>query len=103
MIFEELLLSEGRKVFLTISRANAEGEKVNKLIEETSYSFKLDFSMAFPDATVKLEPSELFEINNLGQADICIGRFLPGDNVGNILVSAKFVLPDGISQTIQFP
>ena len=103
MIFEELLLSEGRKVFFTISRANAEGEKVNKLIEETSYSFKLDFSMAFPDATVKLEPSELFEINNLGQADICIGRFLPGDNVGNILVSAKFVLPDGISQTIQFP
>jgi predicted component of viral defense system (DUF524 family) len=103
MIFEELLLSEGRKVFLTISRANAEGEKVNKLIEETSYSFKLDFSMAFPDATVKLEPSELFEINNLGQADTCIGRFLPGDNVGNILVSAKFVLPDGSSQTIEFP
>ena len=102
MISEELHLSDGRKVSLTISGANDEVERVKSLLEETSYSFKLDFSRAFPDATVKLEPSELFEINNLGQADTCIGRFLPRDNVGNIWVSAKFVLPDGSSQTIQF-
>ena len=103
MISEELHLSDGRKVSLTISGANDEVERDKSLLEETSYSFKLDFSRAFPDATVKLEPSELFEINNLSQADTCIGRFLPRDNVGNIWVSAKFVLPDGSSQTIQFP
>jgi hypothetical protein len=103
MISAEVLLSEERKVSLTISRANGEVEFEESLLEETSYSFKLDFSRAFAGATIKLEPSELFEINNLGQVDTCIGRFLPRDNVGNVWVSAKFVLLDGSSQTIQFP
>ena len=66
MISEESLLSEGRKVSLTISRLNGENEPDRTLIEETSYSFCLDFSEALPGATVTLEPSELFEFNNLG-------------------------------------
>ena len=103
MISAEVVVSGERKVSLTISPANGEVVFDESLLEETSYSFKLDFSRAFPDATVKLEPSELFEINNLGQVDTCIGRFLPRDNVGNVWVSAKFVLLDGSSQTIQFP
>ena len=103
MISEESLLSEGRKVSLTISRLNGEDEPDRTLIEETSYSFCLDFSEAPLGTSVTLEPSELFEFNNLGATGTRIGRFLPGDNVGNVWVSAKFVFADGNGQTIQFP
>lgn len=103
MISERVVLDNGGAVSLIISRPNGEHEPDRTLIEETSYSFCLDFSEALPGATATLEPSELFEFNNLGATGTRIGRFLPGDNVGNILVSAKFVLPDGNNKTIQFP
>ena len=81
MILEQGGLPGGGFVSLTISRPNGDGEIDNALIEETNYSFKLEFGEAFPLAKPKLEPSELFEINNLGGSGTCIGRFLTGDHV----------------------
>jgi predicted component of viral defense system (DUF524 family) len=102
MISERVVLSNGGAVSLMISRPNGEEELDRTLIEETSYSFCLDFSEAPAGASATLEPSELFEFNNLGAAGTRIGRFLPGDNVGNVWVSAKFVFEDGSQETIQF-
>jgi predicted component of viral defense system (DUF524 family) len=103
MISEQVELHNGGTVSLTISRRNGEYEPDRTLIEETSYSFCLDFREAPPGFSVTLEPSELFEFNNLGASGTRIGRFLPGDNVGSIWVSAKFVFEDGSVQTIEFP
>jgi predicted component of viral defense system (DUF524 family) len=102
MFSERVVLSNGGAVSLTISRPNGEDEPDRTLIEETSYSFCLDFSEAPRGTSVTLEPSELFEFNNLGATGTRIGRFLPGDNVGNVWVSAKFVFEDGSRETIQF-
>ena len=102
MILEQGGLPGGGFVSLTISRPNGDGEIDNALIEETNYSFKLEFGEAFPLAKPKLEPSELFEINNLGGSGTCIGRFLTGDHVGTISVSARFELADGSSSIVQF-
>jgi hypothetical protein len=103
MISERVVIPNGGAVSLTISRTNGDNEPDRTLIEETSYSFCLDFSEAPLDTSVTLEPSELFEFNNLGATGTRIGRFLPGDNVGNIWVSAKLVFADGNGQSIQFP
>ena len=103
MISERVVIANGGAVSLTISRPNGENELDKTLIEETSYSFCLDFSEAPLGTSVSLEPLELFEFNNLGATGTRIGRFLPGDNVGNVWVSAKFVFADGNVQTIQFP
>jgi len=102
MISERVVIPNGGAVSLTISRPNGENELDKTLIEETSYSFCLDFSEAPLGTSVSLEPSELFEFNNLGATGTRIGRFLPGDNVGNVWVSAKFVFEDGSKETIQF-
>jgi predicted component of viral defense system (DUF524 family) len=102
MILEQGGLPGGGFVSLTISRPNGDGEIDNALIEETNYSFNLEFGEAFPLAKPNLEPSELFEINNLGGSGTCIGRFLTGDHVGTISVSARFELADGSSSIVQF-
>ena len=102
MISERVVLFNAGAVSLTISRPNGEDEPDRTLIEETSYSFCLDFSEAPLGTSVTLEPSELFEFNNLGATGTRIGRFLPGDNVGSIWVSAKFVFEDGSKETFQF-
>jgi predicted component of viral defense system (DUF524 family) len=60
------------------------------LYEETPYSFRLEFSELLRGSTVRLEPSEFFEINDLGRDGELVGRFLPGDHVGSCFISAHF-------------
>ena len=102
MILRRADLPDGKSVTLVIKRPNDENDLEDTLLEETRCSFKLDFGEAFPLAKPKLEPSELFEINNLGGSGTCIGRFLTGDHVGNLSISARFELSDGSSSIVQF-
>lgn len=103
MILRRADLPDGKSVTLVITRPNDENDLEDTLLEETRCSFKLDFGEAFPLAKPKLEPSELFEINNLGGSGTCIGRFLPSDHVGNVTVSVRFELPDDGVSIVQFP
>lgn len=61
------------------------------LVEATNYDFKIVFPDIEARNDFKLEPSELFILSRVQMSGECFGRFLPGENVGEVLASLKYV------------
>ena len=66
-------------------------EAEDYLYEATIYDFKIVFSDIEIRSDFKLEPSELFVLSRVQMSGECFGRFVPGENVGEISASLKFI------------
>jgi predicted component of viral defense system (DUF524 family) len=72
------------------------------LVEATNYDFKIVFPDIEARNDFKLEPSELFILSRVQMSGECFGRFLPGENVGEVLASLKYVDSTNSLREIRF-
>lgn len=77
-------------------------EAEDHLYEATIYDFKIVFSDIEIRNDFKLEPSELFVLSRVQISGECFGRFVPGENVGEISASLKFTDSDNSLRELRF-
>ena len=77
-------------------------EAEDYLYEATIYDFKINFPNVEARDDFKLEPSELFVLSRAQTSGECFGRFLPGENVGEISASLRFIDSKKLLREIRF-